>query len=381
MEYGTERPDAGQDAAQTGRTHAGERPAAGRDAGRLPAKRAASAGVCECQTAGRDAAQADTKQALLDELERRRGEYLSGAALAQRLAVSRSAVWKAAASLRAAGYDIDARRSRGYALCSECRMLSAPGVQRRLSAPGVRVRVYGEVDSTNALARQAAEAGEAEGLVLIAASQTAGRGRRGRSFFSPPGGGLYMSALLRPRLPAQDAALMTTLAAVAVAEAVEAACGRAAGIKWVNDVYLDGKKVAGILTEAALGCEAGVLDYAVVGVGVNLAPPPGGFPPALAGIAGALFAAPPPGDAMARFAADVWDRFFAGYRRLPDTGFLDGYRRRSFLLGQQIEVLGPSGARPARALAIDERAGLVVEYPSGARETLSSGEVSVRRRP
>lgn len=360
MEYGTERPDAGQDAAQTGRTHAGERPAA-----------------------GRDAAQADTKQALLDELERRRGEYLSGAALAQRLAVSRSAVWKAAASLRAAGYDIDARRSRGYALCSECRTLSAPGVQRRLSAPGVRVRVrvYGEVDSTNALARQAAEAGEAEGLVLIAASQTAGRGRRGRSFFSPPGGGLYMSALLRPRLPAQDAALMTTLAAVAVAEAVEAACGRAAGIKWVNDVYLDGKKVAGILTEAALGCEAGVLDYAVVGVGVNLAPPPGGFPPALAGIAGALFAAPPPGDAMARFAADVWDRFFAGYRRLPDTGFLDGYRRRSFLLGQQIEVLGPSGARPARALAIDERAGLVVEYPSGARETLSSGEVSVRRRP
>ena len=84
---------------------------------------------------------------------------------------------------------------------------------------------------------------------------------------------------------------------------------------------------------------------------------------------------------MARFAADVWERFFAGYRRLPDTGFLDGYRRRSFLLGQQIEVLGPSGARPARALAIDERAGLVVEYPSGARETLSSGEVSVRRRP
>lgn len=171
MEYGTERPDAEQnaerDAAQTGRTHAGERPAAGRDAGRLPAKHAASAGVCECQTAGRDAAQADTKQALLDELERRRGEYLSGAALAQRLAVSRSAVWKAAASLRAAGYDIDARRSRGYALCSECRTLSAPGVQRRLSAPGVRVRVYGEVDSTNALARQAAEAGEAEGLVLI----------------------------------------------------------------------------------------------------------------------------------------------------------------------------------------------------------------------
>ena len=124
-----------------------------------------------------------------------------------------------------------------------------------------------------------------------------------------------------------------------------------------------------------------MLDYAVVGVGVNLAPPPGGFPPALAGIAGALFAAPPPGDAMARFAADVWERFFAGYRRLPDTGFLDGYRRRSFLLGQQIEVLGrPARGRRARWPSMSAR-GLVVEYPSGARETLSSGEVSVRRRP
>ena len=318
---------------------------------------------------------------VLRELEAHRGECVSGEALAGRLSVSRNAVWKAIRALREAGYPIDPQPGTGYALSPGCHILSTHSVARYLRAPGVRLQVEGEVDSTNACLRRAADAGEPEGLVLLASAQTAGRGRRGRRFYSPAGSGLYMSALLRPQLPAQDAALMTTLAAVAVAEAVEAACGRAAGIKWVNDVYLDGKKVAGILTEAALGCEAGVLDYAVVGVGVNLAPPPGGFPPALAGIAGALFTAPPPGDAMARFAADVWERFFAGYRRLPDTGFLDGYRRRSFLLGQQIEVLGPSGARPARALAIDERAGLVVEYPSGARETLSSGEVSVRRRP
>lgn len=320
----------------------------------------------------------NVRDAVLRALEQHRGAYVSGAALAARLSVSRSAVWKAIGALRQAGYAIEARSNCGYALSSECRLLSAPSIEQHLRTPGMRVRMCGEVDSTNTLARQAAEAGEAEGLLIVATAQTAGRGRRGRRFFSPPGGGLYMSALLRPRLSAQDAALMTSLAAVSVAEAVEAVCDRPAGIKWVNDVYLDGKKVSGILTEAALDCESGALSYAIVGIGVNLAPPAGGFPVELRDVAGALFDAPPPGDAMGRFAADVWNRFFEAYRRLPDTGFLDGYRRRSFLVGRKIEVLRQAGPQPARALSIDDHAGLVVQYADGTRETLSSGEVSVR---
>ena len=316
---------------------------------------------------------------VLRELETRRGEYISGEALAGRLSVSRNAVWKAIRALREAGYPIDAQPGSGYALSPGCHILSTHSVARYLRAPGVRLQVEGEVDSTNALARQAAEAGEAEGLVLIAASQTAWRGRRGRSFFSPPGGGLYMSALLRPQLPAQDAALMTTLAAVAVAEAVEAVSGRPAGIKWVNDVYVGGKKVCGILTEASLDCESGALAYAIVGIGINLTLPQT-LPPELQDIMGAVFAgAQPEGDAASRLAGDVWTRFFRAYRRLPETAFLEAYRARSILIGQDVDVLRPSGPVPARAIGIDAHAGLIVRYPDGTQETLSSGEVSVRR--
>lgn len=321
------------------------------------------------------------KAEVLRELEQHRGEYLSGEELAVRLRVSRNAVWKAIGALRGAGYSIDARTNCGYALSSGCDILSEQSVGKYLMAPGIRVRVYGEVDSTNILVRQAAQAGEPEGLVVIASSQTAGRGRRGRSFFSPDGTGLYMSALLRPPLAAQDAALVTTLAAVAVAEAVEAISGHEAGIKWVNDVYLDGKKICGILTEASLDCEAGMLSYAVVGIGINLVPPGEGFPGELREVAGAVFAdGLPTGDAGSRLAADVWNRFFRMYRRLPDTGFLAGYRQRSFLLGQWVEILRPEGPVPALAVDVDASAGLVVRYADGREETLSSGEVSVKKR-
>lgn len=316
---------------------------------------------------------------VLRELETHRGACISGEALAGRLSVSRNAVWKAVRALRESGYPIDAQPGAGYALSPGCHILSTHSVARHLRAPGVRLQVEGEVDSTNACVRRAADAGEPEGLVLLASAQTAGRGRRGRRFYSPAGSGLYMSALLRPQLPAQDAALMTTLAAVAVAEAVEAACGRPAGIKWVNDVYVDGKKVCGILTEAALDCESGALAYAIVGIGINLTLPQT-LPPELQGIMGAVFAgAQPEGDAASRLAADVWTRFFRAYRRLPETGFLEAYRARSILIGQDVDVLRPSGPVPARAIGIDAHAGLIVRYPDGTQETLSSGEVSVRK--
>lgn len=319
------------------------------------------------------------RNAVLAELERHRGEYISGEELAKRLHVSRNAVWKAIGALRSDGYPIDARTNCGYALSDGCDILSAQSVERFLHTPGLNVQVRGEVSSTNTLVRQAAEAGEPEGLLLFASSQTEGRGRRGRSFYSPDGGNLYMSALLRPPLAAKDAALVTTLAAVAVAEAVEEIGGRECGIKWVNDVYCGGKKICGILTEASLDCEAGTLAYAVVGIGINVRPPKNGFPEPLRAIAGAVFEQDlPEAEAASRLAAAVWDRFFAMYRRLPDTGFLSEYRRRSFLLGKPIDVLRPDRNIPAVALAIDAHAGLVVRYADGREETLSSGEVSVR---
>ena len=217
------------------------------------------------------------KDRVLAALEASRGTYLSGQALAQQLQVSRNAVWKAISQLRESGYPIQAVSHRGYCLDVDSPLLSPQSIARHLTVPGLQVEVAQTVSSTNTLLRQRAEEGAPEGLVLAAVEQTAGKGRQGHSFFSPPDTGLYLSLLLRPKLSAQDALLLTTCAAAAVALAIEACAGVEAQIKWVNDVFCRGKKVCGILTEAALDLESGGLQYAIVGMGVNLFPPgPGG---------------------------------------------------------------------------------------------------------
>lgn len=233
-----------------------------------------------------------TKERVLRALEAREGAHVSGAQLARELGVTRNSVWKAVNALRREGYHIDATTNRGYALSHEDDLLSASGIRRFLPAdaplfPTVRKCL----DSTNAEALRRAVDGAPEGTVIVAEEQTAGRGRRGRSFFSPAGTGIYLSILVRPALPAERAHLLTCSAAVAVAEAIEACAGVDASIKWVNDVYCRGKKVAGILTEGSFDLEGGVLQHAVVGIGVNVRPPHAGFPAEIAERAGAVLPA------------------------------------------------------------------------------------------
>ena len=157
------------------------------------------------------------KDRVLAALEASRGTYLSGQALAQQLQVSRNAVWKAISQLRESGYPIQAVSHRGYCLDVDSPLLSPQSIARHLTVPGLQVEVAQTVSSTNTLLRQRAEEGAPEGLVLAAVEQTAGKGRQGHSFFSPPDTGLYLSLLLRPKLSAQDALLLTTCAAAAVA--------------------------------------------------------------------------------------------------------------------------------------------------------------------
>ena len=233
-----------------------------------------------------------TKERVLRALEAREGAHVSGAQLARELGVTRNSVWKAVNALRREGYHIDATTNRGYALSHEDDLLSASGIRRFLPAdaplfPTVRKCL----DSTNAEALRRAVDGAPEGTVIVAEEQTAGRGRRGRSFFSPAGTGIYLSILVRPALAAERAHLLTCSAAVAVAEAIEACAGVDASIKWVNDVYCRGKKVAGILTEGSFDLEGGVLQHAVVGIGVNVRPPHAGFPAEIAERAGAVLPA------------------------------------------------------------------------------------------
>ena len=318
---------------------------------------------------------------ILSALAARAGEFVSGEALAAECGVSRSAVWKAITALREAGYEIEARTNAGYRLTGDvldaafARSLLGDDLSDRLT-----IEALGEVDSTNLLVRRRAEAGTAEGLVICAASQNAGRGRMGRSFFSPKDSGLYLSILLRPSAGASASLSITTAAAVAVCRAIGDVFGIEAKIKWVNDVFVGGRKVCGILTEAALCAETGALDYAVLGIGINVYEPPSGFPPEIAEIAGALL----PGserrpNARNALLAAILSQFFELYDRLHENAHIDEYRARSIALGRHIAVvpLVGGGERSAVVEAITDDAALILRFDDGSRETLTSGEIRV----
>ena len=205
-------------------------------------------------------------------LESNKNVFLSGEEIARRLGVSRNAVWKAIKALQAGGYPIQAVPNRGYCLAASSDVLSESGIRQYLTpeAQSLDLRVYDSVDSTNLVLRKLANEGAAEGTVVIAAEQSGGRGRKGRNFYSPQGTGVYVSLLLKPQIAPDDATLITTTAAVAVCDAVEALSGEPATIKWVNDVFMRGKKICGILTEGSFDMESGQFEYAILGTGINV---------------------------------------------------------------------------------------------------------------
>lgn len=314
---------------------------------------------------------------VLEALEAHRGEYFSGEALAEELSVTRAAVWKAISQLRSGGVPIDAAPNRGYCLPADSDMLTAQGIRRYVAVPGLRMEVREEVTSTNNVLREQALAGAPEGTVLLAQRQSAGRGRRAHSFFSPPDSGLYMSFLLRPGFSAQAALLLTTCAAVATALAIEEVTGVETQIKWVNDVFCRGKKVCGILTEGDVDLETGGMRYAIVGIGVNLYPPEGGFPPELTQ-AGAVFSERPTGALRCRLAGSLLNHFFTLYPQVQERRFFEAYRSRCLVLGQEVEVLEGGRTRPATVLDLNPDFTLRVREADGRETDLSSGEVRVR---
>ena len=231
---------------------------------------------------------------------------------------------------------------------------------------------YEEVSSTNDVAKALAREGE-EAAVVIARSQRAGRGRRGRTFESPAGAGLYVSVLWRPLCSAEDLLPLTAMAAASVAMAIERVCGTAIGIKWPNDLVLHGKKIAGLLTEPAIGSDGGV-EYVVLGLGLNVRAV--AFSPEVAAIASSLETELGVTVDTTALEAAVVEALEQTLRHLcaPET-YLDEYRRRCVSVGKACRLL-PEDCQ-VQAVDIDARYGLVVER-EGKRETVRSGEVSVR---
>ena len=257
-------------------------------------------------------------------------------------------------------------------LCRE--ILSRLGTE----AADVTLTVFDAVSSTNDLLRTAAEQGAPEFSVYIAERQTAGKGRQGRSFFSPKNG-LYLSLLFRPQMQAAQTLSLTPMAAVAAAEAVERCSGEQTQIKWVNDLLLHGKKICGILAEAQLSANAAP-DFVIVGIGINLTEPEGGFPPELAGIAGAVFRELPE-NAFAECAAALISGLLREYRRLPEKHYLSGYRSRLCVLNRPVTVLENGIERDAVALAADDDLRLLVRYADGTEQWRTTGEIRLRLKP
>lgn len=319
-----------------------------------------------------------TKTDVLDLLSRQMNVCISGQRLADELSVSRNAVWKAITSLKEEGYPVESRGRSGYCLTALPDVLSMDAVLDGVRA-NIEVSVRDTVTSTNDVVKEAEFS--ARPVVVIANRQTGGRGRMGRSFASPAGTGVYMSFGIRPDFSIAQSPFVTMAVAVAVCEAIEKVCGIDPRIKWVNDLYANRKKICGILTEAQTNVETGVIDRLIVGIGVNCFP--GSFPEEIRDKAGSI------ADHVGAFSrsdlvAEIINRVMDIMGHVESGDFLDDYRRRCFILGEEIYVhpLSQTQETRARALSVEDDGGLLVEYlegeDKGIRTVLHTGEISIR---
>lgn len=318
------------------------------------------------------------KDQVLSYLESHKGSFVSGAALAKELGVTRNSIWKAIKSLEAQGYAIEGVTNKGYRLADDCSILSAASIERFLTSPEVHVEFHETIDSTNNRAKALAASGAPQGTLVVADCQTAGRGRQGRPFYSPAGTGVYFTLVLRPSFALGDVSYITSYAAVCTATAMEEIFGVEVQIKWVNDVFVGGHKCCGILTEAAVLPETGGVDYAVIGIGINVAQPQGGFPDEFKGVAQALCPhGTQDGDARARLVARIADLLMVDVDAIPSRPHLESYRAHSLLDGRTVSVYMGTESFTATVIGVNDDFTLEVELEDGSRKALASGEVHI----
>lgn len=325
-----------------------------------------------------------SKEKIFAFLSAQEGEFLSGEAISAQLGISRAAVWKGVNALRRDGYAIEAQTGLGYRLTASPDVLSERELRRHLGATktvGRTLYCFESIDSTNSFLKRAAAEGAPDGAVAVADEQTAGRGRRGRSFSSGPGRGVYLSALLRPQLAPENILPLTALGAVAACDAVERTCGVRPQIKWTNDLVLNGKKLSGTLTELSLEGESGALQYAVIGIGINCGNTREDFPPELRDMATSLFLETGRRVQRAALAAaliEELDRLYAALQSGRTADYLAAYRRDCLTLGREVQLLWQDAKEKVTALDVDDQFGLIVRREDGTVETIRTGEVSVR---
>ena len=318
------------------------------------------------------------KDRVLELLLNAKGEYISGEYISEQLSVSRAAVCKDIKSIKDMGYTVEAVTNRGYRLVSECETLSLPSLKSIVAENYQdRIVILDSIDSTNTYAKHMAMEGAPSGTIIIAREQTGGRGRRGKNFSSVKDVGLYLSAILRPDVLPTDAVTLTAYAAVAMRNAIEKCCGIAPEIKWINDLVMNKKKIAGILTEMSIEGESGKVDYIVLGIGINALQEQNSFPDEIQEIATSIYAATGKKLSLNSLAASVIneldDMLDAWKTKRPD--YYETFS--SSCISLKAPLLVGAEKRPAKAIGLDKEYGLIVEFEDGSTATQSAGEVSV----
>ena len=313
------------------------------------------------------------------ELLKRRSDYVSGQDICNRLGVSRTAVWKNINALKQEGYRIDSVNNKGYKLLSEPDVINEIRLREYLHTHWLASTIVyeKEMDSTNIQAKKLGENDAADGTLVVTEQQTAGRGRRGKSWVSPTGN-CYFSVLLRPEIPADRASMITLLAAMGLAKAIKKVSHLNTMIKWPNDVVANGKKLCGILTESSTDLE--YINYAVVGIGINTNQTE--FPDEIRETASSIRLETGEKINRAELMGTFLDEFEKYYETFLKTEDLTSLSKEyNFLLinrGKEVKIIERDRERVLNAIGIDDRGGLIVEDSQGNQETIISGEVSVR---
>lgn len=313
-------------------------------------------------------------------LLRERGDYVSGQELCGHFGVSRTAVWKAIGQLKKEGYQIEAVQNKGYLLTDHEELFGLNELESRMNTrwAGHPVACYDVITSTNLQAKMDAENGAGQGALVVADMQTAGRGRMGRGWSSPPGTNVYFSLILKPEIPPDMASMLTPVMGLAVAEGIRRTSSAEAMIKWPNDIVIGGKKVCGILAEMSV--EQDFIHYVVIGVGINVGLQE--FPAEVVQTAICLEEACGKKISRAELVANVMRAFEEYYDIFLERGNLSGLvERYNGLLvncGREVRVLDPKGEFQGIAQGINESGELLVERKDGTVTNVYAGEVSVR---
>lgn len=305
--------------------------------------------------------------------------YVSGQELCNKFGVSRTAIWKVINQLKEADYEIEAAQNKGYHLIAAPDVMTEAELEslKNTQWAGCEIYCFDSIDSTNTKAKELAEAGHSSGTLVVADQQTLGRGRRGRSWESPAGTGIFMTLMLKPDINPNNASMLTLVAAMATARAITEVTGEAAQIKWPNDIVMNGKKVVGILTE--MSAQFDYINHIVVGIGINVHNEE--FPEEIAKTASSLLLEC--GHRIHRASLieaflEEFERLYAVYLETEDmSGLQKEYDSLLVNRGRQVRVLDPKEPFEGKAMGITKKGELIVDTWE-SRKLVSSGEVSVR---